>query len=159
MKDAHLWTLLRPLEEILLLECRAHQDHHRHLDTRPSHGPCRWYSHRCASFYSSARGSTNQARLHVQMNLSQQAHFRDHGPANKPKSHQPAPKIDRTTGRDKPVVGRSICLVGQAEQSACYGIKSAAPEAVMYDTDIYWEKGGGSRKVSDREPFVSGAAC
>lgn len=70
------------------------------------------------------------------------------GPADKLKFHQPTPKIERTTGRDKPVVSRSICLVGQAEQSACYGIKNAGQEAVMYETDIYWQKGGGSRKVS-----------
>ena len=69
-------------------------------------------------------------------------------PANKPKFHQPAPHIQRTTGRDKPVVGRAICLVGAAEQSACYGIKNATQESVIYDTDIYWKQGGGSRKVS-----------
>ena len=68
-------------------------------------------------------------------------------PAQKPKSHQPAPKIEKTTGRDKPVVGRIICEVGQAEQRACFGWKGQGQEDVEYDTSAYWDKGGGSLKV------------
>ena len=66
---------------------------------------------------------------------------------DKPRLHQAETKISKTSGRDKPVVGRIICTVKQAEQSACFGWKSQAQEAIIYDTDVYYEKGGGSRKV------------
>jgi hypothetical protein len=67
--------------------------------------------------------------------------------ANKPKAYQPSPNIGKTSGRDTPLVSRAVCNVGQAEQRACYGIKSAGQEDVVYDCNVYWEKGGGSRKV------------